>query len=162
MINVADLKNPKTGKTYRQENSELVHNIPLGTLVEDIEDGIRLFVIYQGRDCDMEPIYWLSPYSYIRYPNNMDIEKLKWIGGYCEDSLKVIKKNAQNKCSHTSPSMQVYQRHKNSQKVPFFADRTFVLINIKCDDMCVSFMIFKSVDFMTQSVYLYPNSTGTI
>ena len=92
--NVADLKNPKTGKTWRQENAELVHNISIGTLVEDIEEGIRLFVIYQGRDCDMEPIYWLSPYPYIRYPNDMAMEKMQWIGGYCEGDLKIIKKNA--------------------------------------------------------------------
>jgi hypothetical protein len=31
-INVADIVNPESGKTYRQENNEKQHNIPLGTL----------------------------------------------------------------------------------------------------------------------------------
>jgi hypothetical protein len=33
-LNVADLKNPDTGNTFRQDNNAMKHNIPLGSLVE--------------------------------------------------------------------------------------------------------------------------------
>ena len=89
MINVADLKNPKTGKTYRQENSELVHNIPLGTLVE-LETGARLFVVHLTRDCDMTPLYDLSPYQDDTEQKIDGFRNMKWIGSYPEYSLKVI------------------------------------------------------------------------
>ncbi len=42
---VADIVNKETGKTYREENAELTHSISVGTLVEVIETGIRLFVV---------------------------------------------------------------------------------------------------------------------
>jgi len=38
LINIADMINPETGKTYREENNEKGHNIPLGTLVEVVFD----------------------------------------------------------------------------------------------------------------------------
>jgi hypothetical protein len=69
LINIADLKNPETGKTYREENNAKNHNIPLGTLVEvDFDDsylespkkGLRLFVVGHDRDCDGTPLYSLS------------------------------------------------------------------------------------------------------
>lgn len=69
LINIADIKNPETGKTYREENNEKIHNIPLGTLVEvDFDDsylenpkkGLRLFVVQHDRDCDGTPLYSLS------------------------------------------------------------------------------------------------------
>ncbi len=51
-IFIADLVNKQTGKTYSEENAEKVHNIPIGSLVEDSDTGIRLFVVYHARDCD--------------------------------------------------------------------------------------------------------------
>jgi hypothetical protein len=70
IVNVADLKAPN-GKTHRENNAELVHNIPLGTLVEilpteyskdDPEEnwGLRLYVVAHTRDCDQTPLYSLS------------------------------------------------------------------------------------------------------
>lgn len=53
------------GKTIRQNNMELQHNIPLGALVEvnyeygDM-NGVRLFVVNHSRDCDGTPLYDLS------------------------------------------------------------------------------------------------------
>lgn len=38
IVNVADLINPDTGNTYREDNANLTHNIPLGTLVELVAD----------------------------------------------------------------------------------------------------------------------------
>ncbi len=78
-VNVADLTNPETGKTYRQENSEKTHNIPLGALVEKLkyndktrqyEDdphGLRLYVVQQVRDCDQTPLYCLSCITYTEW-----------------------------------------------------------------------------------------------
>lgn len=97
-INIADLKDPDDpqGRSYRQVNAEKQHNIPLRTLVEvqpdedsQFKNGIRLFVMALGRDCDMTPLYWLGP--------DQDEERQRegfanptWIGGFPESSLTVI------------------------------------------------------------------------
>lgn len=67
LINIADLKNPDTGKTYREENNALTHKIPLGVMVEVKGDeydtkmnGLRLWVVKHTRDCDGTPLYGLS------------------------------------------------------------------------------------------------------
>lgn len=86
-IDVADLINPESGKTYRQENSELRHNIPIGSLVE-VETGERLFVIKHNRDCDQTPMYSLGMDHEI---NREDGVFSKLHHGYSEESLKVIK-----------------------------------------------------------------------
>lgn len=103
MINVADIKNPNTGKTYREENHEKTHNIPLGTLVEvDFNDegyenpkkGLRMFVVEHNRDCDGTPLYSLSfrknwkPDMYgkeLRMYARCELDS-----GYSEECLKVI------------------------------------------------------------------------
>ena len=84
----------ENGKTIRQNNMELQHNIPLGALVEVAESGIRMFVGIQGRDCDGEPLYWLQPDTEKLGETPTDFwEKLglNRIGGYCEESLTVIR-----------------------------------------------------------------------
>lgn len=88
---VADMVNKATGKTYREENAELVHNIPVGTLVEVIETGIRLFVVHHSRDCDQTPLYCLAV-------DPEDIQQVtpyflnaKWHDGYVEEDLQLIK-----------------------------------------------------------------------
>lgn len=57
------------GKTIRQNNLEIEHKIPVGTLIEiklDDEDenqeenGLRLYVTGHTRDCDGTPLYALS------------------------------------------------------------------------------------------------------
>lgn len=79
--NVADLVNPATGNTYRQDNAATQHQIPINTLIEidcketfesgDAEDrtdadwygfchGLRLYVVGHDRDCDQTPLYSLS------------------------------------------------------------------------------------------------------
>lgn len=72
------------GKTIKQNNMERTHGIPLGTLVET-EEGLRLWVVLQGRDCDGTPLYWLG----MRW----GYEREDWdqrLGGYPEDSLNVV------------------------------------------------------------------------
>jgi len=82
-VNLADLIDPTDpqNRTYREVNRAKTHNIPLGSLVEIVETGVRLFVAYLGRDCDQTPLYWLS----------IELEHEPRIGGYAEESLKVIK-----------------------------------------------------------------------
>lgn len=58
----------ENGKTIRENNMEKTHQIPLGTLVEVSESGIRLFVCSQGRDCDGTPLYGLSADQDFRPP----------------------------------------------------------------------------------------------
>lgn len=61
----------ENGLTVKQNNQKLIHNIPLGTIVEisydssyeDEEEntnGLRLFVVQHLRDCDGTPLYGLS------------------------------------------------------------------------------------------------------
>jgi hypothetical protein len=104
LVNVADLKNPETGKSYREENNEKVHNIPLGTLVEvDFDDsfcdkpvsGLRLFVVSHDRDCDGTPLYSLSfNRDWKETPSEL-IPRIAYLmqkdSGYSERCLKVIK-----------------------------------------------------------------------
>ena len=63
MINIADLRDPDDpqGRSYRQVNADRTHGIPVGALVEIIDTGVRMFVVWHGRDCDQTPLYWLSP-----------------------------------------------------------------------------------------------------
>ena len=118
IINVADIVNPESGKTYRQENAEKFHTIPLGALVEiscgqDDVDGLRLFVVKHGRDCDQTPLYYLSHLVLEAYEKTeRDVESAKAnpdphypglipffngievesrTGGYGESSLKIIR-----------------------------------------------------------------------
>lgn len=64
----------KNGKTVRENNMEISHNIPVDTLVEVKYDNwhgdgacekvhARLWVVKHGRDCDGEPLYVLSHYK---------------------------------------------------------------------------------------------------
>lgn len=93
LINIADLKNPETGKTYREENNEKVHNIPIGSLVE-VENGLRLFVVAHERDCDGTPLYALSfdkKWTPTMYGDQYKaFARFRIDSGYSEDSLKVI------------------------------------------------------------------------
>ena len=67
---VADIVE-KNGKTVRENNEAMGHNIPIGTLVEvkyDTWHGkgacskvhARLFVVEHNRDCDGTPLYGLG------------------------------------------------------------------------------------------------------
>jgi hypothetical protein len=80
-VNVADFADPgdPQGRTYREVNAEKRHGIPLGALVE-IESGVRLFVVHQGRDCDQTPMYWLAA-----TPD--ETERSRWTGAYPECDL---------------------------------------------------------------------------
>lgn len=90
-IHVADLVNPKTGKTYREENAKLKHNIPIGSLVELIDTGIRLFVVSHNRDCDQTPQYYLGTDADNTEEVTPGFANRGWVGGYAEESLKIIK-----------------------------------------------------------------------
>lgn len=87
-VNVADLVDPNDpqGRTYRQINAATRHSISVGALVEDVEDGTRLFVVHQGRDCDQTPLYWLA------VDRDAKREDGKWHGGYPEHGLRVVRK----------------------------------------------------------------------
>jgi hypothetical protein len=92
-INVADLKDPNDpkGRTWREINNAKEHNIPVGTLVE-LENGVRLFVVSHNRDCDGTPLYAMSA-----DPEDTKVEvagfaNRKWIHGYPEHCLEVVKR----------------------------------------------------------------------
>lgn len=94
-INIADLTNPETGKTYRQENLEKKHTIPIGTLVEVKFDNwfsggacwkvhARLWIVLHTRDCDGTPLYSISQW---RHPSFAMSETHH---GFAEGSLTPI------------------------------------------------------------------------
>lgn len=64
---VGDMINPETGKTWKDENLEKGHNLPLGCLVR-VKDtdryndggGLVLYVARHSRDCDGSPLYSLT------------------------------------------------------------------------------------------------------
>ena len=110
-----DIVDPETGKTDRELNMEKVHDIPLKSLVECNETGLRLYVVKHMRDCDETPLYGLSHrYDWgeinngeiFRYEHSSDEEEnmnnhlkhtCSWMergelsGGYNGDYLTVIK-----------------------------------------------------------------------
>lgn len=106
------------GKTDKEINLLMQHNIPLGSLVEVGDDvpeqaGCRLYVVQHNRDCDGTPLYSLSfdKEAGIKLKehekdqqNNQrtgidktvfELSKFKVLGsiesGYPEDCLKIIK-----------------------------------------------------------------------
>lgn len=84
LVNVADLINPETGKTYREENLEKQWAIPLGSVVkvlhyssesntyEEHEDCLVLYVVNRARDCDGTPLYWLSSQNHLEHKRVRD------------------------------------------------------------------------------------------
>ena len=99
------------GKTIKENNLELKHNIELGSLVEintNLEqfDGLRLWVVEHERDCDGTPLYGLSyDIDLINFNKNNkpsedahELTKMLHFAnqfriehGFSENSLKVIK-----------------------------------------------------------------------
>ncbi len=71
------------GKTIKENNLEKTHIYKIGQLVET-EEGARLFISKQTRDCDGTPLYSLS---YCNDPWNWANNHCTF-GGFGEDSLK--------------------------------------------------------------------------
>lgn len=92
VILVSDIVNPDTGKSYRQENLEKVHALPIGSLVEIKDTGVRLFVVSHCRDCDGTPLYSLSHDKDDTRQMLPHFANDTWVTGYSEDSLRPINK----------------------------------------------------------------------
>lgn len=98
-IKIHEMVNSKTGRTFKEDNLALKHNIPVGELVEivptgdPLEDdgseyiGVRLHVIYHGRDCDGTPLYWLGikGFSYTSDGRGYNV-----FGGFSEEGLRLV------------------------------------------------------------------------
>lgn len=91
IITLADCTDPSdpAGRSYRQINAAKTHSIPLGALVE-LSSGERLYVVLLGRDCDQEPLYWLSLEDW-GAEENSTIKALSRFGGYPEQSLSIVR-----------------------------------------------------------------------
>lgn len=85
------------GKTIRENNLEVAHQIPLGTLVEVKYDKwhgngactkvhARLWVVMHGRDCDGTPLYSLSQWNDPAFAKQVG----QMEGGFCESSLTPV------------------------------------------------------------------------
>ncbi len=96
-INVSDMVEGN-GRTVRENNMAILHNIPVGTLVEvkyDTWHGngacskihARLWVIWHTRDCDGTPLYTLGESSdTARY----DYTSHGLVGGLAERDLTPV------------------------------------------------------------------------
>lgn len=96
-INIADLRDPKdtAGRSYRQVNAEKSHGIAVGTLVEIRTEegggeGVRMYVVSHGRDCDMTPLYYLSADKHDTEERMPGFRNPGWTGGFSEDSLSIV------------------------------------------------------------------------
>jgi hypothetical protein len=113
-INIADIVDKETGKTFRQLNMEKTHKVSVGALVEvcyEVEDGcsppanqgIRLHVIECIRDCDGTPLYVLGLAGKTWYD---PVFVHNGFSGFSEDNLKVIKE----------PTEEILQEIEETQK----------------------------------------------
>lgn len=93
IINIADLKDPNDpqGRTYRQVNKSKKHKFKIGQLIE-LENGVRLFIAKQTRDCDGTPLYSLSTDEDDIEQRNDGSANYKWLHGYDEDNMKAVSK----------------------------------------------------------------------
>lgn len=99
MINIIVVHDLMTanGKTIKENNMELKHNIPLKALVEinseNLESyaGVRLYVCEHNRDCDGTPLYSLYHSNDFTALEESNYGRLKMINGFSEDNLTVIK-----------------------------------------------------------------------
>jgi hypothetical protein len=94
IVILADRKDPDDplGRTYRQVNAAKRHAIPVGMLVE-LEDGVRMWVVSQTRDCDQTPLYELSPDREDVNVERQGFRNQSWHGGYPEYALRPIVAN---------------------------------------------------------------------
>jgi len=87
------IANPETGETYKDLNTKKTHNILVGSLVEDIETGVRLFVVYHNRDCDMTPLYSLAADKDDVIQRVPGFGNPKWHNGFPEGALRIIEQD---------------------------------------------------------------------
>jgi hypothetical protein len=100
-VAIHDLKDPDDplGRTYKEANAARTHAIAIGSLVEIVSDpewpssadGVRLYVVSHGRDCDMTPLYYLSADREDTTQEREGWKNRGWVGGYSESSLAVIR-----------------------------------------------------------------------
>ena len=100
----------ENGKTIKENNLAISHDIPIDTLVEIKSEsecvseywGIRAYVAGLSRDCDGTPLYVLGFKKGEHYPEKDDnddketkyvkfLSKFSFTGGWSKDSLIVIK-----------------------------------------------------------------------
>ena len=86
--NIADLDSGN-GKTYRETNNETKHKFEVGQLVE-LDEGARLFIAKQTRDCDGTPLYCLTPKKGDYEQQREGFANHNWVNGYACDSLKAV------------------------------------------------------------------------
>lgn len=93
-INIADLvdSDDSQGRTYRQINKSKKHKFKIGQLVE-LENGVRLFIAKQTRDCDGTVLYSLCSDRDDIEQQNDGSANYKWLHGYGENNMKAVSKN---------------------------------------------------------------------
>ncbi len=85
---IADLKDPSDpeGRTYREVNKAKTHAFEVEQLVE-IDNGVRMFIAKQTRDCDEEPLYSLAA---SKEECGDDFHMRSWLHGFSETGMKLV------------------------------------------------------------------------
>lgn len=97
MQSIQDIVEPN-GKTIKENNLEINHNIPVGALVEvKFSDWFgegageivhaRLWVVSHDRDCDGTPLYSISRWKHMKFASQVHQVR----SGFSEESLTPIK-----------------------------------------------------------------------
>lgn len=89
--NIADLKDPNDAqsRSYREVNNSTQHKFNIGEFVE-IDDGVRMYIAMQNRDCDGTPLYCLTPFKNDYSPRIEGYRNTGWISGLCEDDMQLV------------------------------------------------------------------------
>lgn len=155
IINFADIVVGPNGENVREMNAKLVHQIPLGVLVKvsyedygDEHEGMaaevrvegRMWVVFQGRDCDAEPLYWLSLRNleaftdpanemHVIYGNPDNGESLicsdsmargmvfRKVGGFCEEDIEVVWRPGDPNPGPLEPGLRVLGSEKDGHTI---------------------------------------------
>ena len=90
IVNIADLTDPTDikNRSYRQVKNSKKHKFSIGQLVE-IDDGARLFVVKQTRDCDGTPLYTLTAFKDDFHNKPEGFFDYDWIGGISEEGMTI-------------------------------------------------------------------------
>ena len=88
IIQISSLKDPEDphGRSYKDVNLARNHLYKVGQLVE-LENGVRVFVARQTRDCDGTPLYCLTPKEGDYNQEREHFANHNWLNGYNEDSI---------------------------------------------------------------------------
>lgn len=145
-LHLPDFVNPKTGRTFREDNEAKEHGIPVGALVEIIADeeerrgGVRLYVVHHHRDCDGTPLYAMAFDKTDTEQKDPRFHNPKWLHGFPEESLLLVPSNEPRTCDGHPLflGMTVYLLDADAPLPPAASDIVQGTVNAICNGIAFS------------------------